>query len=303
MKFFYQKIWWRLKIFLSRDFYKGGIYSIIFLIPLSIRTKYPKHLSLSGFLARKVKSISIERKNNNYLIRCPKLIFEVPFMSDDFFDILYPFLEVKNDKIEKILNNPFYVEGRYLTENCSLAAGDNVIDAGANIGFFSILAANLVGDYGQVFSFEPVAEANAILKNNIKLNNCRNIEVIEKALGETEGEAQFYIDGDGLFEGSSFVIKPQNNAGEGRRIMQTTVDEFVFGRNLDRVDFIKVDIEGAERYMLKGAEKTIKKFKPKIAIRIYHLPDDPEVIEEILKSFVPEYKIDRFYDKTIYAYV
>ncbi|HQB50890.1 MAG TPA: FkbM family methyltransferase [bacterium] len=66
---------------------------------------------------------------------------------------------------------------------------------------------------------------------------------------------------------------------------------------------MKADIEGAERLMLKGAEQTIRRFKPSIAIRIYHLPDDPEVIEAMLKEFVPEYKIEKFGRKTLYAYL
>ncbi|MGC9049063.1 MAG: FkbM family methyltransferase [Patescibacteria group bacterium] len=64
------------------------------------------------------------------------------------------------------------------------------------------------------------------------------------------------------------------------------------GKNdVKQIDFIKVDIEGMERNLLAGAEKTIKKFKPKIAIRTYHRPDDPEVLERMIKSFVPEYNI------------
>jgi len=299
---FINKIWWRLRIFFNANFYQGGLYSIIFLIPLSIRKKYPQVLSLSGFLSRRVKAVSIKHKGNGYIIKSPKFVFEVPFVSDDFFDIFYPFLDIHNSRLEKILNNPFYVEGRYLTKNCCLRPGDRVIDAGANVGFFSILASKLVGDSGQVYSFEPVSEANMILKNNIEINDSNNIEVVEKALGDKAGEVEFYIDGEGLFEGSSVVIKPQKEVSR-RKIIQTTIDEFVLSQNLDRIDFIKVDIEGAERCLLAGAEKTIKKYRPKIAIRTYHLPDDPEVIEGILKSYVPEYKIEKFYNKTIYAYL
>jgi len=71
---------------------------------------------------------------------------------------------------------------------------------------------------------------------------------------------------------------------------------------LEKVDFIKADIEGAERNLILGAEKTIKKFKPIISIRTYHLPEDAIIIENIIKNFVPEYIIrqDR---KTLYAWV
>lgn len=62
---------------------------------------------------------------------------------------------------------------------------------------------------------------------------------------------------------------------------------------IPKIDFIKVDVEGMERDLLIGAEETIKRFKPKIAICIYHRPDDPEVIEGIIKKFVPTYKITK----------
>ncbi|MFA6918690.1 MAG: FkbM family methyltransferase [Patescibacteria group bacterium] len=271
-------------------------------MPLSIRKKHPRWLSLSGYLSRKCKIVSIERKNENFLIKSKKYIFEVPFVSDDFFDILYPFLEISNYKVENLLNNPFFSEGCYLTDNCCLRCGDTVVDAGTNVGFFTILASKLVGDSGKIYSFEPVKEAATILKNNININNCKNIEIVEKALGDQEGDIEFYIDSENLFEGSSSVIKPESEKSR-RKIQQTTIDDFVIANKIEQIDFIKVDIEGAERYMLKGAEQTIKRFKPMISIRTYHLPDDPEVIEKILKSYVPEYKIEKFFDKTLRAFI
>ncbi|GHV33865.1 hypothetical protein FACS1894187_03280 [Synergistales bacterium] len=57
------------------------------------------------------------------------------------------------------------------------------------------------------------------------------------------------------------------------------------------MDFIKADIEGYERYMLKGAAKTLKKFAPKLALCTYHLPDDPEVMEKIIKEANPAYNV------------
>ena len=80
------------------------------------------------------------------------------------------------------------------------------------------------------------------------------------------------------------------------------LDDFIKEKGLKKVDFIKIDVEGSERYLLEGAEKTIKRFKPKIAVCTYHLKDDPEVIERILRTFVPEYKVIKKYRK-LYAYI
>ncbi len=74
-------------------------------------------------------------------------------------------------------------------------------------------------------------------------------------------------------------------------IALTTVDEFVKENNLQRVDFIKADIEGAERDMLRGARETLKRFAPKLAICTYHLPDDPQVLERIIKEANPDYTV------------
>jgi hypothetical protein len=60
---------------------------------------------------------------------------------------------------------------------------------------------------------------------------------------------------------------------------------------LSQVDFIKSDIEGYERNLLLGAKNTLKKFAPKLAICTYHLPDDPQVLESIIKDANPDYKV------------
>ena len=70
-----------------------------------------------------------------------------------------------------------------------------------------------------------------------------------------------------------------------------TLDDFVKENNLGRVDFIKADIEGFERNMLQGAQDTLKNFAPKLALCTYHLPDDPEVMSNLIMQANPNYKI------------
>ena len=70
-----------------------------------------------------------------------------------------------------------------------------------------------------------------------------------------------------------------------------TLDSFVKERGLDRVDFIKADIEGYERYMLMGARETLRKFAPKLVLCTYHLPDDAEVLSALIKEANPDYNI------------
>lgn len=74
------------------------------------------------------------------------------------------------------------------------------------------------------------------------------------------------------------------------RVKTMTIDSFVEKERIERVDFIKIDTEGAEREIIKGARETIKRFKPKMAISAYHLPDDKKVIPELILSIRDDYK-------------
>jgi hypothetical protein len=82
----------------------------------------------------------------------------------------------------------------------------------------------------------------------------------------------------------------------------TTLDDFVFDNKIARVDFIKADIEGAERDLLAGARNTLRDFAPKLAICTYHLSDDPQVLEQLVSDANPHYTIEHKYLK-MYAYV
>ena len=77
----------------------------------------------------------------------------------------------------------------------------------------------------------------------------------------------------------------------GSAVEITTVDAFVRDQRLARVDFIKADIEGYERHMLRGARETLARFAPKLALCTYHFPDDPEVLETLIKEANPAYEV------------
>lgn len=181
------------------------------------------------------------------------------------------------------------IEGPYEIKDVFISKGDFIIDAGANIGLFSIFASQITGNNGKVFAFEPVEDTIFFLNKNIKTNNIKNIQQVPYAIGDSEENITFYINKKCLVQSSSEIPRDYTNI---QKIKQTTLDSFIkSNQNIHKIDFIKVDIEGAERKFLDGAKNTIQKYKPKIAICIYHLPDDPEIIEQKIRSFVPEYKI------------
>lgn len=203
-----------------------------------------------------------------------------------YYDIVYPTL-VKNPI------NLLITEGPYELQSVRLEEGDVVIDAGANIGFFSFYAGNKV-DSGKVYSFEPIMEVSKKIQQSRKYNN-NNIIIVNKALGLDTKKTTFFYDLD--HKGGS----AQDSFGEPLTVQQTSIDKFVFENKLKKIDFIKMDIEGMEPDALKGARDTIAQFKPKLAICTYHDPSHPKEIEEIILEIRPDYNILHKYLK-IYAW-
>lgn len=190
-------------------------------------------------------------------------------------------------------------EGPYELGNCYLEGEDVVIDAGANIGIFSLFASKIIGEKGEIFAFEPVKKTKEICEKNMKNNNIKNCRVFQCALGDCNRRVEIFVDDNNLTS-ASMVKKEEAKRKED--VEQVKLDDFIAQNNIKKVDFIKADIEGAERYFLEGAKETIRKFKPKIAICTYHLENDPEIIENFLKELVREYNITHKYKK-LYAYV
>jgi FkbM family methyltransferase len=181
--------------------------------------------------------------------------------------------------------------------------GDVVIDAGANIGDFSLLAAKKVEGGGLVFAFEPVADVyNRYLLQTLELNPslADRIAPIPAGLLEADGMVTFYTNPDFMDEAS--VIQNHRTIGTEPQAQVYALDSFVAENKLERVDFIKADIEGAERYMLQGATETLARYAPKLSIANYHLPDDPVVLENLILDANPQYKIIQKWKK-LFAYV
>jgi FkbM family methyltransferase len=166
-----------------------------------------------------------------------------------------------------------------------------VIDGGANIGLFSLLASHLTPK-GRVYAFEPARVTSTALRKNTR--ECMNIEVLAQGLGDKARKAEMIVHG-GFPSGSTVSDSgmPQFGAEEGDLVAEeisiTTIDDFAKERNLDRVDFIKVDAEGYEKQILRGARETIQRFRPILSVSAYHFPDDKTDIVELVEGITPEY--------------
>lgn len=143
----------------------------------------------------------------------------------------------------------------------SLKPGDLFVDIGANIGYFSLLAARTVGDSGQVIAFEPVPAVREALLHNLSLNQVGNVIVRAEALGPTEGEVRFYCGPDGDTGLASLRALDQ-----GREIVVNQVAFDQLDRPKRRVAFVKIDVEGAELHALSGMQKCLRRDQPHLIV-------------------------------------
>ena len=159
--------------------------------------------------------------------------------------------------------------------------GDTILDVGGNLGFFVLILTDLINDSGKIYSFEPSNRLNKKLASTIRINNLKNVEIVDLALGEEEGTSSLYYNPkqSGL---SSIVTHSENYLLEEIEI--TTVDKFS-KKISDRIAFIKIDTEGFEPQVLRGAKETIKKDKPIIYIELGrdHLESSLEALK-VLKE-------------------
>jgi len=156
------------------------------------------------------------------------------------------------------------------------SSGDIIIDAGACLGDTSLWFSKYIGD-GIVYAFEPLEDNFKILKENIKVNSLEKVIIpVQKGVGETESKLK--ISGHGVSASVEF------GGSNGKTIDITSIDKFVSDNKIEHVDLMKMDIEGAELSALKGAVETIKKFKPKLAICVYHKGKDILEIPEYLTN-------------------
>jgi len=155
---------------------------------------------------------------------------------------------------------------KYCTDTVAIAPdkGDVVLDCGAGMGDNSLIFSSLVGETGKVFSFEPNPNWKDIIVENIENNedDTERIEIVYDAVWNTDEDVlKFKAE-----EYASAKIKEDGDCS----VRTIRIDTFVKKQKLDSVDFIKMDIEGAELNALKGAENTIVKYQPKLAISVYH---------------------------------
>ena len=135
-----------------------------------------------------------------------------------------------------------------------ITMGSTIYDIGANVGFYTLLSSKLAGNDGMVYSFEPNPLNINYLNQHIKLNNLDNVKVFDYAVSDNVGFAFFEND-------TNSSMGYLSNNGK-LKVKTTSLDYLYEGNEIKKPDFIKIDVEGAELSVLKGAEKLLKEFSP-----------------------------------------
>jgi FkbM family methyltransferase len=166
-----------------------------------------------------------------------------------------------------------------------LRPGATFIDVGCNKGDFSLLAASLVGPQGRVLSFEPHPENCAWIRKSIAKNGYQNIDLHELALSDSNGTAQLHL---GEKSGFHTLLSGKPQREKGTITVQTRrLDDLLEEMHFDRpVDAMKIDVEGADMYVLRGARQTIAS-NPGIVIFLDvhpHLGVDPREVCSYLQN-------------------
>ncbi|MFA7625660.1 MAG: FkbM family methyltransferase [Candidatus Kapaibacterium sp.] len=179
---------------------------------------------------------------------------------------------------ELYINNEYFV-------HYDLQKGDVVIDAGANIGGFTLQASRKVGDSGRIYAIEPNEDNRRTLQKNLKLNNINNCIILTEALWSEKCTKKFFIshrpgehtlinyDGDSHFHKQGEIT-----------INCEKLDDLLIKYNIENIKYLKMDIEGAEIEAIKGAGNLLETQSPYLHIEALHEVNGKPAYLEVIKS-------------------
>jgi FkbM family methyltransferase len=157
----------------------------------------------------------------------------------------------------------YLIGERYISEarliRSLLAPNMSVVDVGANIGYYTLMFAQVLGPEGRIIAIEPSPENLPELRLNVERNNLRNVEIIPKAVGNAQK-------GVGLRSGiNSGVVRDETTSAYS--VEQDLIDNII----TEPIDFMKLDIEGYEAFALEGAHRILSKYRPTVFLEIHPL--------------------------------
>lgn len=174
-----------------------------------------------------------------------------------------------------------------------ISQGDVILEIGAYTGIYAIKMSKLVGDTGKVIAVEAINKNYKILQKNIEINNISNLIALKKAVWNKKGTLKFYSN---KMQDNS-AIKGIVNTKNTIEVECDTIDSIVKNQNIKKVDFIRIQVNGAENEVIDGMDETIK-YKPKLMVTAAYT--DKEKIARKLSSKGYNTEI---YKYAVFAYV
>jgi FkbM family methyltransferase len=136
--------------------------------------------------------------------------------------------------------------------------GDVVLDLGANIGYYTLIFAQLVGEEGRVFAFEPDDTNFNLLKRNVEINGYKNVTLVQKAVSHQTERVKLYLHEEN--KGMHNIYEPDSPDSPAIEIETVSLDDFLESYT-EKIDFIKMDIEGSELDAIEGMSSILQKSK------------------------------------------
>lgn len=197
-----------------------------------------------------------------------------------------------------VLTEAFLRPSEFFSPEVSISPGDVVFDVGGHIGTSAMFFSEQTGPHGAVYSFEPLF--HSLLRRNIDANGIRNVHVVPAGVSHDCGQRTFTLTKKGI---DSRLASP-SVCGDAVQADVLTLDAFAEREHLDRVDFVKMDIEGAEEPALRGSMRLIERFRPKWSIASYHTDRDGHKQHQRLVRTLRElgYRIREDEERHIYAW-
>lgn len=176
----------------------------------------------------------------------------------------------------------------YSAPGIAVRPGDVVLDCGANVGVYARHA--LEAGARLVVAIEPAPATLECLRRNLAAEIASGqVIVYPKGVWDKDDQLTLYVDPANTAAASFLHADPKFQ--QVQQVPLTTVDKLVAELGLERVDFIKMDIEGAEPNALRGARHTLARFHPRLAISSYHAPDHPATIPAVIREIASGYRM------------
>jgi len=222
-----------------------------------------------------------------------RLLFRIPFLKGTFFGfhkrffkpynlfrgiiktVSFGSLKIKLHIDDWIQQNIYFLgeyEGAELKLlNQHLASNSTFIDIGANFGLYTLSASKKITNSGKIICFEPYPENYQALMNNISINNLSKITAENKAVGDSQGKLKLYYQPNENNLGMVSASYIENSVVHEVEVI--SIDEYLKTQPLNKIDLIKIDVEGFEYQVLSGMKKALSTYSPKILIEIFDVDD------------------------------